>query len=720
MDRHGRLDDTRVAERGHRRPSLRWTCHCWERAGEGGGRVAVEHGICEIFGADRAVGLGFAVDRWHVLTCAHVVNTALGRRAQRDPRRPDPDARVHLAFPIGPGADGDRRRVASVVAWLPAAKGSFDADDVAVLELVEALPTQIAVPRPRPYRSTMLVQMWGPQWDRPGGGHVKGEVMGEVRGGRTQMNVGGGPFRVRPGFSGGPVWEVASGDVVGILSASGVEEDAVDAYLLGVDRAAAVWPRWQSESSGPIEDDVLGRLAETVRDVPDFASTEIRRVGTGEHAHLVAMVEVRVGARVIGRTSWPVGVAPGELTPTHVTAFASTVRSYRDPGTGTVGGTLFHGGGAPTEVLRALANRHDVELRGLGDIARADEHRPLVPGAPPQGALAATLAHQRGTPPVLVEATSPRDRQHDGPSRPGRPAAPIRPAFPLQRPHFGGQVVVWGRDTRVNMFGVRRPAGPVTVPHKLADVVAIAAGGGHRLALRVGGTVVAWGLNGDGQATIPAGLCDVVAIAAGDFHSLALRVDGSVVAWGRNRYGQASVPTKLPSVVAISAGGQHSVALGSDGRVFAWGANHVNQCSVPGHVIDTAAISAGGAHTLALGVDGSVTGWGSNAESQSRSRPTGVVAISAASNHSLALCHCGKPVFWGSNVGLANTVPRSLTDVVAVAAAARCNLALDATGTITAWGNGSRIPPPGLTGVVAISAGWEHCMALIYHPSTAR
>jgi len=50
----------------------------------------------------------------------------------------------------------------------------------------------------------------------------------------------------------------------------------------------------------------------------------------------------------------------------------------------------------------------------------------------------------------------------------------------------------------------------------------VAAGGGHHsLALRPDGSVVAWGLNNDGQCTVPA---DLVAtqIAGGGHHSLAL------------------------------------------------------------------------------------------------------------------------------------------------------------------------------------------------------
>ena len=73
--------------------------------------------------------------------------------------------------------------------------------------------------------------------------------------------------------------------------------------------------------------------------------------------------------------------------------------------------------------------------------------------------------------------------------------------------------------------------------------------------------MVAWGDNGDGQTNVPAGLNNVVAIAAGGFHSLALKYDGTVVAWGDNSAGQSSVPVGLTNVLAIASGYLHSLAL---------------------------------------------------------------------------------------------------------------------------------------------------------------
>jgi alpha-tubulin suppressor-like RCC1 family protein len=105
----------------------------------------------------------------------------------------------------------------------------------------------------------------------------------------------------------------------------------------------------------------------------------------------------------------------------------------------------------------------------------------------------------------------------------------------------------------------------------LDNVVAIAAGDSHSLALKTNGTVVAWGADSAGQCDVPVNLDNVVAIAAGDSHSLALKNDGTVVAWGGNDDLQSVVPANLEHVIAIAASKNHSLALKEDATIVEWG-----------------------------------------------------------------------------------------------------------------------------------------------------
>jgi alpha-tubulin suppressor-like RCC1 family protein len=95
----------------------------------------------------------------------------------------------------------------------------------------------------------------------------------------------------------------------------------------------------------------------------------------------------------------------------------------------------------------------------------------------------------------------------------------------------------------------------------LANVVAVAAGNSHSMALKSDGTVMCWGSNIKGQATPPTGLAGVIAIAAAGDFCLALKSDRTVVGWGANDLGQISPPAALNNVVAIAAGQNHGLAL---------------------------------------------------------------------------------------------------------------------------------------------------------------
>jgi alpha-tubulin suppressor-like RCC1 family protein len=114
------------------------------------------------------------------------------------------------------------------------------------------------------------------------------------------------------------------------------------------------------------------------------------------------------------------------------------------------------------------------------------------------------------------------------------------------------------------------------------------------VALRADGTVAS--TLGDP----PSGLSNVIAVAAGFNHALALRKDGSVVAWGDNTYGETNVPPKLTNAVAIAAGFEYSLALKADGTVVAWGNNSSGQTNVPVGLANVSAIFAGQSGCAAL------------------------------------------------------------------------------------------------------------------------
>jgi alpha-tubulin suppressor-like RCC1 family protein len=159
--------------------------------------------------------------------------------------------------------------------------------------------------------------------------------------------------------------------------------------------------------------------------------------------------------------------------------------------------------------------------------------------------------------------------------------------------------------------------------------------------------VAAWGDNLYNQCRVPAWLSNVVAIAGGGNHSLALRQDGRVVAWGRNTYAQTNVPAGLSNLVAIAAGENHSLALRANGTLAQWGTAIP---SLPA-LNDVVAIAAGGDHNLALRASGEVVAWGFNDSGQTNvpyglTLPgSGAIALAAGENHSLVLEGDGRARF---------------------------------------------------------------------------
>jgi Regulator of chromosome condensation (RCC1) repeat len=260
---------------------------------------------------------------------------------------------------------------------------------------------------------------------------------------------------------------------------------------------------------------------------------------------------------------------------------------------------------------------------------------------------------------------------------------------------------------------------PVVTPTVAAEpspgvdqVVAIAAGGTHALALRADGTVWGWGTNSDWElgVTTPSGpggsdtpvqatgLAQVRSIATGDDHGLALRADGSVWAWGKNDHGQVGVPQGancpyhprpcvqapvpvpgLRAIKAVAAARDSSFALGADGTVWAWGDNGNRQLG----------LGSGGDHGSPVGVAG----------------VSAIESLSAESARVVALRGDGTVWSWGGSPEQAIPAPVSaLEDVGAVAAGAVRSLALKADGTAWAWGGKDTRPPEEVAGLGPLTA----------------
>ena len=254
------------------------------------------------------------------------------------------------------------------------------------------------------------------------------------------------------------------------------------------------------------------------------------------------------------------------------------------------------------------------------------------------------------------------------------------------------------------------------------DLVAIAAGAYHSLALRADGTVIGWGDNFYGQSTPPTNLTGVIGIAAGEYHSLALKNDGTVVGWGLNGWGQATPPPDLTGVVALAASAYHSLALKSDGTVVGWGQTNTGAATPPPGLNGVVAITTTPYYSLALKSDGTVVAWGTDLTGglQVPTNLNSVVAIAANGNIATALKSDGTLVAWGGYQSYLTTLSTSnLTDVVDVGLGQNQGIALKNDGTLFTWTYGyPTILDSFITNnILAISVRDSHFLALSTAPA---
>jgi len=394
------------------------------------------------------------------------------------------------------------------------------------------------------------------------------------------------------------------------------------------------------------------------------------------------------------------------------------------------------GGTTNGDIPVAVSGLADITALAIGSshgLALADDGRVWSWGQNNGGALGTGTTANAYFPPTPIPTLS------------GITAVAAGQLWSLALDHDGA-VWVWG-DNNYGQAGdgTSGPTpnpNPVKVPG-LQNIIAIACGAAHALALRKDGLVYGWGLDDSGQVgdgTITAGgilrpvliegLTGVTALAAGLYHSLALRSDGTVMAWGADTWGQlgtssspalsSKTPVKtagLAGVVSLGAGGFFSLAVKSDGTAVAWGKNKffalgtgnvfAGAVSTPAPIVNLKGIrvvTGSLESAMALAADGSLWIWGNNREGE-----------------------------LGNSTGIIHVIPRQIDNVTGaagLAAGSSFGLIVRDDGTIWGWGsdesaqlgNGSTIGVTpvltplqalGVTKAKSVAAGFSGSIALL-------
>lgn len=306
--------------------------------------------------------------------------------------------------------------------------------------------------------------------------------------------------------------------------------------------------------------------------------------------------------------------------------------------------------------------------------------------------------------------------------------------------------------------------GSYFTPTAATNVVAIAVGTNHNIALKSDGRVVAWG---SGAVTnVPAGATNIFAISAGFAHGLAVRGNGAPRLMGPIAYHRSALigePLPLaaqavglnpkavqwftngvPAPGATSDMYSGTTTFSSSGDTFQvtvtnasgavtssvvaievrpmaiWDKRFLDAYRVkriPIALTNPIALSLGAGFGVALNAGGAPFAWGNNSDGQADvpMAATNLAAIAAGPDHVVALRRDGQVLAWGRNWDGQCNIPQAATNVVAVAGGWAHSLALRGDGTVIAWGNNDyqQASVSYLAAQsVAIAAGYYHSLAL--------
>ena len=328
-------------------------------------------------GSAAPAGVGFVVDDTHIITCAHVVNTALGRD-QRAQDLPGPMVRVLVDFPMLGGAAGAPSRSCAVQAWVPPPLFGVSGGDFAGLVVVgddlprRAGPARLTDPASVP---DVAAGVFGYPGDPPrqvNGAWSELRLRGVVGGGVIQLDTSSeSAIRAQPGYSGSPVIVDDAGEdvVLGMLAVASGDGGARDAYAMPVSELAKAWPDVVGRLTTPAcpyrglgpftaddadvfvgREDEVARLCEMVRRQPLVVVTGPSGAGKSSlvNAGLIPLLRkegwaagsFRPGRMPVDALAWALAAvqAPGKLpTLAEVIEWAALIRS---DGLATVGARL--------------------------------------------------------------------------------------------------------------------------------------------------------------------------------------------------------------------------------------------------------------------------------------------------------------------------------------------------------------------------------------------
>ena len=279
-----------------------------------------------------------------------------------------------------------------------------------------------------------------------------------------------------------------------------------------------------------------------------------------------------------------------------------------------------------------------------------------------------------------------------------------------------GSVYVWGHTRVSNTIDIKEV--PEEIANNTVDVVNMAAGTDHVVALTSDNKLIFWGndrlgqsryeSNSDLNSKIRTGNINVKQLEAGNQFSAILTEEGELYLWGnasmndldvRNKErmpeGQESQARKYQGNIDKIALTDHAyIALLKDGTVAYCGNNKDTPLykNIPENLIDGSTqivdIAAGSQSAAALTADGQVYVWGvaTHGEKSIPETDSKIVKIFGGRYHYTGILEDGTVISWGDNMYGQGEAPENAKNITAVYAGGNQNYALTEDGDVVAWG----------------------------------
>jgi len=175
-------------------------------------------GVAAIASGDRHVGMAMVLSPRSVLTCAHVVNEALGHDGASTPK---PSRLIRIVFPL---AAVQSARLASVSKWIPVQRGNKPGD-VALLMLADDeadIDPDVGIADFADVTGRTIDQdrlgVYGIRGGESIGQHVQARFVGDAGAAMTQIDsTDEAGLLIRAGFSGGGIFDEREQAIVGMV-----------------------------------------------------------------------------------------------------------------------------------------------------------------------------------------------------------------------------------------------------------------------------------------------------------------------------------------------------------------------------------------------------------------------------------------------------------------------------------------------------------------------